>query len=125
MKSVLLLVFVFIGNICLSQNVRIPDENFEKALIDLGIDSDEEINGLVSKSDVESVISLDVSNKDIRDLTGIEGFSSLIYLNCRGNNLRRLDLRQNISVIKVSSSINDVTKHASYTNSVAMFDKFY
>ena len=125
MKYVLLLIFVFIGNICLSQNVRIPDENFEKVLIDLGIDSDEEVNGLVLKSDVQSVISLDVSNQGIRDLTGIEEFSSLIYLNCRGNDLKRLDLRHNISVMKVSSSTNDIMKHTSYNNAIVMYDKFY
>ena len=125
MKSVLLLAFVLIGNICLSQTVRIPDQNFEQALIELGIDSDEEINGVVLKSDVQSVISLDVSNKDIRDLTGIEAFTSLIYLNCRGNDLKGLDLRQNISIMKVSSSTNDILKNTNYYNSVVMYDKFY
>ncbi|MEJ2113464.1 MAG: hypothetical protein P8X62_07185, partial [Flavobacteriaceae bacterium] len=121
----LLLAFVCIANICISQNVEIPDQNFEKALIDLGIDSDQKINGVVLKSDVQSVISLDVSNKDIRDLTGIEAFTSLIYLNCRGNDLRQLDLRYNMSIMKVSSSTNNIEINRSYNNSVVMFDKFY
>ena len=78
-----------------AQTTYIPDANFEQALIDLGIDSDGSINQSVSTSDIAGVITLDVSSKNIQDLTGIEDFSSLISLNCSYNQLTSLDITQN------------------------------
>ena len=71
-----------------SQTTAIPDSNFEQALIDLGIDSDGIINEQVLTSDISSLTYLDVNNKNISDLTGIEDFVSLTDLICYSNNLR-------------------------------------
>jgi len=63
-----------------AQTTSIPDQNFEQALIDLGIDSDQSVNGQVLTSDIASVLNLDLSNKNISDLSGIEDFESLEIL---------------------------------------------
>ncbi|WP_115818119.1 PKD domain-containing protein, partial [Winogradskyella eximia] len=73
----------------------IPDPNFEQALIDLNIDSDNTINGKVLTSDIDWISILDVSNKNISDLTGIEDFASLILLSCANNNLTSIDVSNN------------------------------
>jgi Leucine-rich repeat (LRR) protein len=110
MKPLLALVFALFCAICYSQTVKIADKNFEKALIDLKIDSDETVNGIVLRSDVQSVTSLDLYNRRIKSLKGIEAFYSLTYLDCRKNYLRRLDLSKNINLTTVYSDVNDVFK---------------
>ena len=54
----------------------IPDNNFEKALIALGLDSGP-IDSQVLTSSIEYVLSLNINNKQIEDLTGIQGFKFL------------------------------------------------
>jgi len=114
----------FIGFTSYAQNVVIPDKNFERALIEQGIDSDGEINGQVLNSDVFSVTSLDVTNKNIKDLTGIQEFKSLMYLYCGENKLTYEDFSQNISLIKVLGSINNIKSLEGNISFLNWFDKF-
>ena len=102
----LLLGFTFIG---FSQNTAIPDANFEQALIDLGIDTDATINGQVLTADIEGVTNLDVNNKNIADLTGIEGFIALTDLGCALNQLTSLDVSNNIALINLNCNFNQLT----------------
>ncbi|MDT0295593.1 T9SS type A sorting domain-containing protein [Mesonia ostreae] len=81
MKTTLLFLFVIFSISLFAQTTSIPDEGFEQALIDLGIDSDQSINGQVLTSDVASVTSLDLSWNMIDKITGIESFISLEVLN--------------------------------------------
>jgi len=77
-------LLLFFININLAQTTAIPDEVFEQALIDLGIDSDGTINGQVLTSDIENVVELDFESvfftDYITDLTGIEDFTALEIL---------------------------------------------
>lgn len=91
-----------------SQKVQIPDSNFEKALIDLKIDSDQTVNGYILQSDVILITDLDVSNKKIKSLKGIEAFTALRYLNCEKNLLSNLDITQNIGLTMVFTDVNNV-----------------
>ncbi|MFP2997978.1 hypothetical protein ABN763_18850, partial [Spongiivirga sp. MCCC 1A20706] len=70
---------------CYGQITLIPDANFEQELITQGIDSDNTVNGQVFTADIASVTNLDVSNKNISDLTGIEDFTSMIVFNASSN----------------------------------------
>ena len=109
------------------QNVNIPDENFLQALIDAGVDSNGD--SLISFQEAEAVHLLDLSQKGITDLTGIEGFvnldtlvcrhnriadldlsacTSLQYLNCEFNNLDTLDLSKNTALTSVNCSNNQL-----------------
>lgn len=110
--------FLLMPNGIYAQITNIPDSNFELALIDLGIDSDGIINGQVLTSDIESVVTLNVSWRQISDFTGIEDFSVLeefdatrnlmSTLNLTGvNKLNRLiiDDNLNLNIIDVSNNL--------------------
>ncbi|WP_282136694.1 hypothetical protein [Seonamhaeicola maritimus] len=64
--------------------VLIPDPNFEQALIDAGFDNNG-MNGNILLSEAEAIITLDVSDKSIMNLTGIEAFVNLETLNASNN----------------------------------------
>lgn len=81
----------------IAQYTLIPDEKFETKLIQLGIDTDS-INGKVLTNNIASITNLQVSDAQITDLTGIEGFSSLVSLRCKNNKLTSLDLSKNNSL---------------------------
>lgn len=118
MKILLLFACTFISFASHSQKVEIPDKNFEQALIDLKIDTDQEINGYLLINDAQKVTFLDVSNKKIKNLSGIEAFTSLSYLDCRNNQLSNLDLSQNIGLNMLFTNVNDLI------NSKSNFMKF-
>ena len=82
---------------CSNQDIRktyIPDHNFEQALIDLGYDSGE-LDDSVLTVNIENVSALYIQDKNIGDLTGIQDFINLTYLNCNENQLTILDLSNN------------------------------
>src|SRR5690606_25271950 len=56
------------------------------------------INGKVLTAHINTITSLDVSNKNISDLTGIEDFVALENLVCHSNSLTDLDISQNINL---------------------------
>lgn len=76
--------------------VVIPDAEFEKLLLVLGIDTDGEVNQQFWLEDAADVTQLDLfSSKDerkIKDLTGIEAFTSLKFLILYNNALTHVDL---------------------------------
>ena len=96
------------------ETVNIPDNNFEQALIDLGYD--DIIDGKVAKCNIENVTNLDVSYRNIQDLTGIEYFTSLIILNCNNNNLSVLDISQNSAIEVLDCGYNQLNNLDISTN---------
>ncbi|MBF4483817.1 LamG-like jellyroll fold domain-containing protein [Flavobacterium sp. CSZ] len=86
----------------------IPDDNFEQKLIDLGIDTDG-LNGKITITDASSITSLDLSNSNIKDLTGIEYFTSLTILDVSSNQLTTLDVSKNIELETLNASSNQLT----------------
>lgn len=92
-----------------AQTTTIPDAKFEQALIDLGIDSDGVINNRVLTSDIASVESLNVSGKEISQLTGIEDFISLSELYCQDNLLTSISLDTNTKLTILDCSENDLS----------------
>lgn len=98
----------------------IPDINFEKKLIALGIDSGV-TDGKVLTSKIASLTSLTISNSLISDLTGIQDFVALKDLYCVGNLLTTLDISKNTALINLNCtgnklSILDVSKNVTLTN---------
>ena len=103
-----------------AQTTAIPDSNFEQALINLGYDT-VPINGSVLTSNISGVTYLDVFNKNISDLTGIEDFTALTYLYCGGNLLTSLDVTQNTALTYLYCGGNlltslDVTQNTALTS---------
>ena len=92
----------------------IPDDNFEQAIIDLGFD--DVLDDYVLTSNINEVGGLGLINKNISDLTGIEGFRDLLNLDLSGNNLSFVDLSKNKVLRNVNLSGNqfqsiDLTKN--------------
>lgn len=94
MKKLLLIFLLFLAiNKSVAQVTIIPDNRFERALIDLGIDSDSTINGQILTSDALLVTQLELSTNTlpnypyppfddiyqgmIHDLTGLEAFVNI------------------------------------------------
>lgn len=69
----------------------IPDDNFEQALIDLGIDAGVPDNQVLT-ANIEYLTSLNVSGENIESLEGIKAFLSLTELDCSNNYLDELDV---------------------------------
>ena len=111
MKTKLLFtaLLISITQLVLAQTTSIPDSNFEQALIDLGIDTDGTINGQVATADIENVLTLDVNQKNISDLTGIEDFITLEELVFWSNQIIDLDVSQNTDLTKLNCSGNQLT----------------
>ena len=88
----ILISFCFIYYNSLCQNTFVPDANFEQALIDEGYDSGP-LDGNVLTSNISGILNLDIKNRGITNLTGIEDFSALKNLDCSGNLLINIDVR--------------------------------
>lgn len=104
MKNRFTLFLFLIGFFGYAQFTSIPDQNFEKALIDLGIDT--AVDGQVLTSSISTVKSLEIRFKNISDLTGIEDFSSLEVIVCNNNNLQNLDFSNNPKLTYINCSEN-------------------
>lgn len=87
----------------------IPDSNFEQGLINLGIDIDAIPNGKVLTSAISGITTLDVSDLNIADLTGIQDFVSLTSLNCSSNTITSLDLGSNTGITILNCRGNQLT----------------
>lgn len=86
----------------------IPDSNFEDELIALKIDIDGK-NGKVLTSTISNVKDLNVQLSDIKDLTGIQDFTSLEFLNCQFNLLTSLNVSKNSKLIELYTHGNELT----------------
>ena len=127
----LLLILLCLPLMTLAQQTYVPDDNFEQALIDLGYDSI--LDNYVTTSNINSITFLDVSNKGISDLTGIEGFANLEDFGCSFNQITYLDVSANVNLdelyapsnpllnIDISGAIS-LTKLTLYDNNLSSID---
>ena len=67
------------------------------------------LNDYVYTSAIDTVTILSVSNQSISNLTGIEAFTVLTYLNCEGNQLTSLDVSQNTALTYLNCEDNQLT----------------
>ncbi len=110
MKKLLLIttaiLFVFIAN---AQIVNIPDANFKAALLAhnpvIDTNGDGEIQ--VSEANVFTEM-LNLEDKNITDLAGIEAFTSLTHLHCIANQLDTIDLSSNIALTFLNCCNNPI-----------------
>jgi len=104
--SVFVSIFFFSFN-SFAQNTYVPDDNFEQALIDLGYDT--VLDDYVLTANIAGVTTLNVDQKNISDMTGIEDFAALITLNCVDNQIDTLDISQNSSLEGLYCHYNELT----------------
>ncbi|WJS96422.1 T9SS type B sorting domain-containing protein [Flavobacterium johnsoniae] len=108
LKISTLFILLLSSTVGFAQYTSIPDVNFEQALIDFGIDSAPR-DGRVLTSSAASVISLNISNRGITNLSGIEDFISLKELYCVQNPIFTLDLSKNIALTNLSCSLTQLS----------------
>jgi hypothetical protein len=97
LKQYLSILVIVLLNQCktdVPDTITIPDVNFLNALIQLGIDTDGD--GKISPAEAETVRSLDISDRNISDITGISSFISLDTLTCTGNWISVPDVSKNV-----------------------------
>ncbi|MEM5563728.1 hypothetical protein WNY78_01360 [Psychroserpens sp. AS72] len=86
----------------------IPDSNFEQRLINLGHDSGP-IDGYVVTAIISAIPSLSLNQAGISDLTGLEDFTSLTYLNFMNNSVSSIDVSQNTMLTELWMRFNQVS----------------
>jgi len=106
MKTKLLLLTLLISALSFAQYTLIPDANFENAL---SAYDDIPNDGQVPTNMISAINSLNVTNKGIYDLTGIQDFTSLVKLFCSSNNLSSLDISSNTLLNELGCSSNQLT----------------
>lgn len=87
-------------------STHFPDDNFI-AYVELGCDKDHD--GTLSQDELNRVTELYVDHANIKDLTGIELFPNLDKLDCKYNNLTRLDVSKNTKLTKLYCESNHLT----------------
>ena len=104
MKRVIL-IFILLPILSISQQqTYVPDDNFEQALIYLGYDT--VLDNYVTTANINGVTFLELSMiivaQSITDLSGIEDFTALENLDCRGTQINSLDLSNNTALIELA-----------------------
>ncbi|ABG59126.1 conserved hypothetical protein; possible cell wall protein [Cytophaga hutchinsonii ATCC 33406] len=109
MKNLFLIFSLLFTHVFLqAQEVSIPDANFKAALIDLGIDANNDTK--IQVSEAEAVHYLNVSHKSIEDLTGIEYFINLDTLYIYENFiLSSIDVSKNVKLITLVLAYTQIT----------------
>lgn len=94
------IVFSFIMflqcSIIRAQYTYIPDSWFEHYLVIQGYD--DVVDGQVLTANIENVTSLPIGEHFISDMTGIQDFAALEYLDVSDNYLSAIDLSQNVNL---------------------------
>jgi len=99
MKTRLLAFLFFAAHTLSAQTTFIPDSIFEEHLINIGYDNLH--NGWVLTDSVSSIDTLIIEgypNFEISDLSGIEDFYNLQYLDCSKNNIDTLNVNTNTTL---------------------------
>ena len=91
-----------------AQKTYVPDDIFEGELILLGYDSGP-LDDSVLTVNISQIEGLNLADKQIDDLTGIEGFTGLEALSCNNNALTTLDLTHNTELKLLYCQENGLT----------------
>ncbi|HPF11493.1 MAG TPA: T9SS type A sorting domain-containing protein [Flavobacteriaceae bacterium] len=108
MKILGFFIFIFLPFLVYSQTINFPDSNFKNALIEDGVDTNND--GEIQVSEAEAVNSLQINQELISDLTGIAYFVNVEVLDCSGNQLTTVDLSNNLALSVLSISDNQLTE---------------
>ena len=103
----LLLILLYLPLIGFGQFTFVPDDNFEQALINLGVDF--LLDDYVETQGIDTITNLYIPSNSIADLTGIKDFIALRELFCYSNQILFLDLSNNTQLFEVSCSNNLLT----------------
>ncbi|NGT88228.1 leucine-rich repeat domain-containing protein [Clostridium perfringens] len=90
-----------------SDNVEIKDENLEKALKEEIKEINTDYNNeVITKEDIKLIVDIDLSNKGIKSLEGIENAENLKSINLEGNEIKDISCLGNIKGLE-KANINN------------------
>ena len=99
------LVHAEAGNVAIDE-AHFRDGNFRKYLKTFDNDGD----GSLSQKERDDVKHIDVNEKNIESLQGLEYFTNLINLDCADNQLSELDVSKNTALIFLNCTINQLSE---------------
>ncbi|WP_326981560.1 LamG-like jellyroll fold domain-containing protein [Chryseobacterium sp. MYb264] len=107
--------------------VHIPDANFKYALLNHSPIIDTNANGVIECAEAAAFTGiLNLYNKNISNLTGIEAFTNLTKLYCGKNYLTSLDVSANTALKELSFTNNQITNINLNTNTeLSILDTSY
>ena len=116
-SKILFLIFIFISVFSLAASQafadvavdgnHFPDKNFRE-IVSADFDSDHD--GTLTDAELDSVTEMNLSNKNISRLNGIEYFTKLEVLSCDQNNLTNIDLSKNTALVSLNCNWNYLTR---------------
>ena len=109
MKQLLIILFMPLISMA-QQQTYVPDDNFENALEVMGIGNGIPNDDYVTTANISDVTELFIQQQSISDLTGIEDFLSLQYLRVQENQLKNIDLSNNIALVSLLIQHNQLTQ---------------
>lgn len=104
----LLIISVLLFSFTMCAQTFVPDDNFEQALIDLGLDTPP-LDDFVPTENIDGLQFLNVNGAGISDLTGIEDFVALVELIAPFNNLTSIDVSQNTNLESLNLSESSIS----------------
>lgn len=117
MKYILPALFLLFNFSLKAQKTYIPNNNFEQAIINLGLDNGFPDDSVIT-SHIDTLTYLDVSFSSINDLTGIEDFTNLKILKCQSNLLANIDVSKNLLLKELWCHYNQLTTINTDSNSL-------
>ena len=87
--------------------IHFPDELFREYVAE---NADTDGDGLLSAEEIADVHGIHVRFHGIQDLTGIEHFTALAYLDCSANSLTSLDVSKNAALQSLVCYSNQLTE---------------
>ncbi|MGK0379491.1 T9SS type A sorting domain-containing protein [Patiriisocius sp. Uisw_017] len=97
-KTYIFFVLFFSAMYVNAQIVDIPDPNFKNALLSMNPDIDANNDGEIQVAEAQETTTISVNAAFIDDLTGIEAFVNITYLDCTSNNLTFIDVSNNTAL---------------------------
>ncbi|MCO7184185.1 T9SS type B sorting domain-containing protein [Tenacibaculum sp. XPcli2-G] len=113
---------VFSTNCATPLLTYVPDDNFEQELINLGYDSGP-LDDYVLTSNIENILELEIQEKNIADLTGIQDFKNLTKLICYTNSITSINLDNLKNLTHLNISENNLTT-LNVSNNLKLVDLF-
>ena len=86
------------------ERTYVPDDNFEQALIEMGLD--DVMDDYVLTNNISSITTIDLDGRSIIETTGIEDFISLDNLNFENNTIKSIELFKNTNLKEANFSKN-------------------
>jgi len=131
MKNSILSIVIAVTGFVTAQNVNIPEPNFKYALVNHHlIYGDEDFPVEVIDTDGDGEISIAEAEaftgelfcflQNISDLTGIEAFPNIKWLDCSINNLTTLDISNNLALELLDCSYNFQLSNLDLSNHTAL-----